>query len=63
MDDLAIKCDEIMKSFDEEIKPLPTNFNEKKVTCKIQNLYILLAFLLITTALLIAVSKKLPKKL
>ena len=63
MDDLAIKCDEIMKSFDEEIKPLPTNFNEKKVTCKIQNLYILLAFLLITIALLIAVSKKLPKKL
>ena len=63
MDDLAIKCDEIIKSFDEEIKPLPTNFNEKKVTCKIQNLYILLAFLLITIALLIAVSKKLPKKL
>ena len=33
-----------------------TNFNEKKATCKTQNFYILLAFLLITIALLIAVS-------
>ena len=33
-----------------------TNFNEKKVTCKTQNFYILLAFLLITIALLIAVT-------
>ena len=32
------------------------NFNEKNITCKIQNFYILLAFLLITIALLIAVS-------
>ena len=32
------------------------NFNEKKATCKVQNFYILLAFLLITIALLIAVS-------
>ena len=31
-------------------------FNEKKATCKIQNFYILLTFLLITIALLIAVS-------
>ena len=32
------------------------NFNEKKATWKTQNFYILLAFLLITIALLIAVS-------
>ena len=37
-------------------KTIPTNFNEKKVTCKTQNFYIPLAFLLITIALLIAVS-------
>ena len=32
------------------------NFNEKKAICKIQNFYILVAFLLITIVLLIAVS-------
>ena len=31
-----------------------TNFKEKKATCKMQHFYILLAFLLITMALLIA---------
>ena len=55
MDHSGIMCDEIIdreaKSSDEE-----TNFNEKKVTCKMQNVYILLAFLLITISLLIAVS-------
>ena len=51
MDDSAIMCDEVVKSNDEEI-----NFNEKKAICKTQNFYILLAFLLITVALLIAVS-------
>ena len=40
----------------ESIKTIPTNFNEKKITCKMQNFYILLAFLLITIALLIAVN-------
>ena len=35
-------------------KTIPKIFNEKKTTFKMQNLYILLAFLLITTALLIA---------
>ena len=43
--------DEIIESYKEE-----THFNEKKATCKTQNFYILLAFLLITIALLIAVS-------
>ena len=37
-------------------KTVPTNFNRKNITCKTQNFYILLAFLLITIALLIAVS-------
>ena len=55
MDDLAIICDEVIKWYDEEIKTIPTNFNEKNMTCKTQSFYILLAFLLITIALLIAV--------
>ena len=52
-------CDEIIdadaeaKSNNEETK---TNFNERKAICKTQNFYILLAFLLITIALLIAVN-------
>ena len=50
MDDSAIMSDEIMK------ETVPTNFNEKKATCKTENFYILLVFLLITIALLIAVS-------
>ena len=58
MDDLAIMCDEIIdaeaKSNNEET--VPTNFNEKKATCKTQNFYILVAFLLITIAFLKAVS-------
>ena len=35
-------------------KTVPTNFNDKKVICNMKNLYILLAFLLITMTLLIA---------
>ena len=30
MDDSGIICDEVVKSCDEEIKPIPANFNEKK---------------------------------
>ena len=51
MDDSASTCNEIIESYDKEI-----NINEKKATCKMQNFYILLAFLLITIELLIAVS-------
>ena len=51
MDDPTITCDDIVEPLDEE-----TNFNEKKATCKTQTFYILLAFLLFTIALLIAVS-------
>ena len=34
MDDLTITCDEIIESYNEEIKTIPTNLNEKKATCK-----------------------------
>ena len=54
MDDSAITCDEVIESYNKET--IPTNFKEKKAIFKIQNLYILLAFLLITIALLIAAS-------
>ena len=36
-------------------KAVPTNFNEWKLNCSTKAFYILLAFLSITTALLIAV--------
>ena len=59
MGDSAVTCDEIIdaetKFNSEETKTIPTNFNERNITCKIQNLYILLVFLLITIALLIVV--------
>ena len=51
-----ITCQEVMKSCEEEIKTIPTNFNENKATYKTQSFYILLALLLINIALLIAVS-------
>ena len=51
MDDSVIMCDEVMKK-----KTVRTSFNKKRATCKTQNLFILLTFLLITTTLLIAVS-------
>ena len=69
MIDSAVICDEIielytklsakdvrlsLKDHDEE----ETNFNEKKTTCKMQNLYILLAFLLIAKALFDKISSK-----
>ena len=60
MDDSAITCDEIIDdeatSNDEETKTFPTNFNETNINYRAENFYILLTFLLITIALLIAVS-------
>ena len=56
MVDSEITCDEIIESYHEVTKTIPTNFNEKKATCKTQNFYILFALLLITIALLMAVS-------
>ena len=50
MEDSVITSDEIIE------ETFPTNFNEKKATCKTQNLYILLAFLLITKSSLTEVS-------
>ena len=49
MDDSVITCDEI-------INVKETNFNEKNITYRTQNVYILLVFLLTTITLLIAVS-------
>ena len=43
-------CGEIIE------ETVPTNVNENKANCKTQNFYDLLSFLLITIALLIAVS-------
>ena len=48
MDDSFMIYDEVIESYDEEIKSIPTNFNEKNITYKTQSFYILLAFLLIT---------------
>ena len=56
MDDSTVICDKVIESYDEEIKTVPTNSNEKKVTWKMKTFYILLVFFLIATALLIAVS-------
>ena len=54
--DSAIMCDEIIESYDKERKSFPKNLNEEKVTRKTLNFYILLTFLWIAIALLIAVS-------
>ena len=61
MDDSTITCDEIIverRSYLERRrnKTYPTNFNEKNTAYKTQNFYILLTFLWVTIALLIAVS-------
>ena len=56
MDISVIICEEIVESYDEETKTIQTNFNEKKATFKMQTFFFLLAFLLITIALLIAAS-------
>ena len=64
MDDSVIMCDEIIyaeaKSNDKETKTIPTNFHEKNITCKIQNCYILLVFLLIAIALLMSLLNCVP---
>ena len=44
-------CDKVIETYKKK-----RNFNEEKATCKTQNFYILIAFSLITLALLIAVS-------
>ena len=60
VNDSAITWDEIIdvepKSNDEETKRFTTNFNERNITYTTQSFYILLTFLLIIIALLIAVN-------
>ena len=51
--DTEAKLNDKAKSHDEETK---TNFNEQKAACKTQHIYILLAFLLITMALLLIIT-------
>ena len=54
MDDSVITCDEVIESYAKETKTIPKNFNGKKAIYKIQNFYILLAFLLFTITFLMA---------
>ena len=63
IEDSVIICDQIIKLERPEKatktsirKIIPTNFNKKKVVCKMKNFFFLLALLLITMTLLIAVS-------
>ena len=44
IDNSGIICDNVIKSYDEETKTIPTNFNEKNITCKTHNFYIYLSF-------------------
>ena len=55
IDDSEIANDEVIESNVEEIKTIPTIFNEKIITYRTKNYYILLAFLQITIVLLIVV--------
>ena len=56
MNDSAITCDEIIKSWDEKIKTILTKFNEKKATCKMQSFYILPGNIIINIALSVVTS-------
>ena len=46
----------VKESYDKQTQTVPTNFDEKYITFTTENLYILLVLLLITIALLTAVS-------
>ena len=61
MDDSAIICDEVIDmdtklspKNDDETKTITTNFSEKKASCKTQNFYISIEFLLIAITLLLS---------
>ena len=56
LDDSVSTCDDVIESYDEKTKTIPTNFNEKNITCETQSFNVLLTFLLITIAVLIAVN-------
>ena len=49
-EDAEAKLNDEDKASYKETKTIPTNFKEKKATCKRQSFYILLTCLLITTA-------------
>ena len=55
MHDSTIICNELIKLYEEKMKIIPSHSHDKKITCKTQIFYIMLAFLLITVSLLIAV--------
>ena len=44
MDDPVITRDKAIEPYSKIIKTFPTSFNEKNITCKAHNFYILLAF-------------------
>ena len=52
LNDLTVTCDDIL----EPTKNTTRNFDNKKATCKIDNLYNLLGFLLTTMLLLIMIT-------
>ena len=54
--DPAIFCDEVIELLDEEIRTIAITFYDKNITCKAHNFYVILPFLLITIAILIAIS-------
>ena len=56
MDNSVLTCNEVIESYKEETKTILRNSNEKKATYKTQIFNILHFFLLISIALLIAVS-------
>ena len=47
---IQLVSDDDIKSYDEKIKTIPTNFNKKKVTCQAQSFNISLAIFLVTRA-------------
>ena len=53
MGDSEIICDKVIDAEESPKDDGETNFNENKATCKTNKNYILLGFLLITTALFI----------
>ena len=56
MGDQSIETTKIVSRKTVPTKTVPTNFNKKEIACKTKKFFILLTILLITVALLIAVS-------
>ena len=50
---MKLYAEDVEAKLCDETKTVPISFNEKNITCKTQNLYISLAFSLITIALLL----------